>query len=292
MRLKLSYLLLCFSLALFFNNSYAQSTLGIFDGQTDVGSVKPAGTASYDPTLQQYKISGSGQNIWANHDDFHFVWKRIKGDFILTTNAAFIGKGVEMHRKMGWMVRTSLDSDSKHINAVVHGDGLTSLQFRRTNGAGTEEIKSKLTSADVIQLERKGNTYIMSVAHNGETFVTEHVDSLDLGDEVYVGLFVCAHNPNVTESALFHNVRIVVPANGENGYQQHIGSAIHILDLETQNSRIIYQSPESLQAPNWTKDGKSLIYNSNGLLYKYDLATNTPAVLNTGVATNNNNGGK
>jgi TolB protein len=289
MRLKLSYLLLCFSLALFFNKAYAQTTLGIFDGQSDVGSVKPAGTASYDTGLQQYKLSGSGQNIWANHDDFHFVWKRMKGDFILTTNAAFIGKGVEMHRKMGWMVRTSLDSDSKHINAVVHGDGLTSLQFRRAAGAVTEEIKSKLTSADVIQLERKGNTYIMSVARNGETFVTEKVDSLDLGDEVYVGLFVCAHNSNVTESAVFHNVRIVVPANGENGYQLHIGSAIHILDLETQNSKIIYQSPESLQAPNWTKDGKSLIYNCNGLLYKYDLATNTPVVLNTGVAKDNNN---
>ena len=37
------------------------------------------------------------------------------------------------------------------------------------------------------------------------------------------------------------------------------------------------------------KDGKSLIYNSNGLLYKYDLKTNTPQVLNTGVAKDNNN---
>jgi len=61
------------------------------------------------------------------------------------------------------------------------------------------------------------------------------------------------------------------------------------LNLESGNSRIIYQSSQSLQAPNWTRDGKTLIYNSNGLLYKYGLKTNTPQVLNTGVAKNNNN---
>lgn len=267
----------------------AQNAVGIFDGQTDVGNIKLPGSAKYNAAEQQYKITGSGANIWFNHDAFHFVWKLIKGDFILTTRASFLGKGVELHRKMGWMVRTSLDSTSKHINAVVHGDGLTSLQFRRAVGNNTEELKSKITGADIIQLERHGNKYIMSVAHSGETFVTEQVDSLDLGDEVYVGLFVCSHNANVSETAVFNNVRIVVPAGPKNGYGNYIGSDIQILNLETSNSHIIYQSPSSLQAPNWTKDGKYLIYNSNDLLYKFDLKTHTPAVLNTGVAIHNNN---
>ncbi|WP_179413370.1 TolB family protein [Mucilaginibacter sp. E4BP6] len=284
-----SSLLICFLCAVFFNQAVSAQNLGIFDAQTDVGNVKLTGSALYEPGSQQYKVTGSGYNIWFDHDAFHYVYKRIKGDFILTTSAAFLGKGVEMHRKLGWMIRTSLDSNSKHVNAVVHGDGLTSLQFRRTVGAQTEEIKSSITHADVIQIERKGNTYTMSVARNGETFVTEKVDDLDLGDEVYVGLFVCSHNPNVSETAVFNNVRIVVPANGANGYQKYIGSDIQILNLESGNSRIIYQSSQSLQAPNWTKDGKSLIYNSNGLLYKYNLKTNIPQVLNTGIAKNNNN---
>ena len=37
------------------------------------------------------------------------------------------------------------------------------------------------------------------------------------------------------------------------------------------------------------KDGRSLLYNSEGLIYKYNLATNTPAVLNTGAVKHNNN---
>lgn len=279
------------SSAFFNTKSNAQTNqLGIFDNQSDVGMVKHKGNASYDNILQQYHLEGSGTNVWGTHDEFHFVWKRMKGDFILRTNAEFLGKGVEAHRKIGWMVRSSLDTNSKHINAVVHGDGLTSLQFRRTTGGITEEKKSTLTGANVIQLERKGNTYTMSVAHNGETFVAEKLDSLDLGDEVYVGLFIGSHNPDVTEKAVFNNVRIVVPAGKDLvAYKNYLGSSIEILDLSTQNSTIIYQIPGSLQAPNWTKDSKSLIYNRDGLLYNFDLATLTPTVINTGIANHNNN---
>ncbi|WP_439698389.1 hypothetical protein ACFGVS_09190 [Mucilaginibacter sp. AW1-7] len=280
----------CLSCLVFFNKRAQAQGLGIFDNQTDVGINKLPGGGQYDAKTQQYELSGAGQNIWATHDDFHFVWKRMKGDFILRTNAAFIGKGVELHRKVGLMVRSTLDSNSKHINAVVHGDGLTSLQYRKTVSGITEEKKASITAADVIQLERKGNTYTMSVARKGDLFVTEEVSDLDLGDEVYVGIFICSHNADVTEKATFSNVRIIVPAPATLvPYKQYLGSSIELLDVETQNSTIVYQSPRSLQAPNWMKDGKALIYNSDGSLFKFDLKTNTPAQLNTAPAKNNNN---
>ena len=262
---------------------------GIFDAQSEVGNVAKKGSCMYNMQTQEYTIAGSGTNIWANHDEFHFVYKKMNGDFIVRTNAAFIGKGVEAHRKWGWMIRQSLDSSSPHVNAVVHGDGLTSLQFRKTTGATTEEKKSTLTNADVVQLERKGNRYIMSVAHNGETFVADSID-LDLGDDVYVGLFVCSHNPAISETAVFHNVRIVIPAPATLvAYRQYLGSQLEIMDVAAATGKIIYQSPRSFQAPNWMHDGNHLIYNSDGLIYKYDLRKNTTAVLNTGKVTGNNN---
>ncbi len=289
---KLPFVLFVFCAVILFNQkSHAQSgSFGIFDGQSDVGKVKNPGTGEYDAKTQKYHLSGSGTNIWNNHDEFHFAWKKMKGDFILRTTGAFIGKGVEQHRKIGLMIRSTLDSGSMHINAVVHGDGLTSLQYRKTTAGVTEEKKFTLTAADIIQLERKGNTYIMSVARKGDLFVTDSLTDLNLGDDVYAGIFICSHNPNVTEKAVFNNVRIVVPApKNLVTYKQYIGSDIEVLDLETGNSHIIYQSPKSLQAPNWMHDGKHLLYNSDGLLYTFDLKTNTPAVLNTGSAKNNNN---
>src|SRR4030095_6217890 len=143
---------------------FQQNSLGTFTGQNDVGNPVRTGYALYYAQRDQYIIEGGGANIWANRDEFCFVWRRLKGDFILTTNASFIGKGVEPHRKIGWMVRSSLDDDSPHSSAVLHGDGLTSLQFRKTKAGATEEIASKVKAADVLQLERKGNTYRMSVA--------------------------------------------------------------------------------------------------------------------------------
>lgn len=267
-----------------------EEAVGIFDGHTDIGDVVKPGSATYHPETQTYEVAGSGYNIWFDHDEFHFMWKRMKGDFILYTRAAFVGEGVDPHRKVGWMARSTLEGNAPHINAVVHGDGLTALQFRKTKGADTEEVRSDLTGADVIQLERKGNTYIMRVAKFGEPFVTEQVTDLDLGDEVYVGLFVGSHNKDVLEKGIFRDVRITVPASDDLvPYREYIGSRMEILDVENGNREIVYTSPISIQAPNWTPDGKTLIYNSEGHIYTFDLATKEPKVLNTGEVKNNNN---
>lgn len=266
----------------------AQKPVGIFQNHADVGNTRP-GNAHYNTESQEYTIEGSGNNIWFNHDGFHYAYTELTGDFIVRCNAAFIGKGIDPHRKLGWMIRSSLDSTSAAASAAVHGDGLTSLQYRKNNNDSMKEQRATITAADVIQLERKGSTYIMSVARNGNTFIEDSVQ-LNLGDKVYAGLFVCAHNASVKEKAVFYNVRIVIPAPATLvPYREYIGSQLEILDVATGRSRIIYQSPRSFQAPNYMHDGKHLIYNSDGLIYKFDLATNTPSVLNTGSVTRNNN---
>lgn len=289
---RISFLLFCMALLAFINHAaFSQkSALGIFEGHGDIGKGVKPGSATYNPKTQQYEMSGSGYNIWFDHDEFHFMWKRMKGDFILYTRAQFVGKGVDLHRKVGWMVRTNLEGNSPHINAVVHGDGLTSLQLRKTAGANTDEIRSKLTHADVIQLERRGTTYTMRVAKFGEPFVTEQVTDLNLGDDVYVGLFLGSHNKDVVEKGIYSDVRITVPAR-ENfvPYREYIGSNLEILDVTSGKRDIIYTIPNSIQAPNWTPDGKTLLYNSEGMMYAFNLAKRQPKVLNTGNVKNNNN---
>ena len=266
-----------------------QTAIGAFTDQGDIGNPVRTGRATYDAAKQEYTIEGSGTNMWANRDEFHLVWRRLKGNFILTTNAAFAGKGVEPHRKLGGIVRATLDADSPHAVAVVHGDGLTSLQFRKTKSATTEEIVSQVKAADVLQLERHGNTYRMSAARSGDALASEEV-SLDLGDEVYVGLFVCSHNKDVTERAVFSNVRITVPAKDDFvPYRDYIGSNLEVLDIASGKRTIIYTAPDSFQAPNWTRDGRALIFNRNGRLYRFDLTTKTPIAIDSGFAVNNNN---
>lgn len=267
-----------------------ENALGLFEQQTDVGTVSWPGSCIYDAEHQAYTVAGAGANIWHAHDDFHYVWKRITGNFIVSAQVQFVGAGVEPHRKLGWMVRTSLDPASANMNAGVHGDGLTSLQFRRAEGAPTEEVQFAITGPDVIQLERKGDMYAMSVAHFGDPLVAKQVADIVLGDDVYVGLYVCSHNDAVSEQAIFRNVRVVVPAKDDFvPYKDFLGSNLEILDVESGHRQIIYHSPEVFEAPNWTPDGNALIYNSNGHLYRFDLSTKTPVMIDTGFATRNNN---
>ena len=267
-----------------------EPSLGVFDGHGDVGRTRNPGSVVYDAVHEVYTIAGSGANMWADRDDFHFLWKRLRGNFILTARAQFGGAGVEPHRKLGWTVRSTLATGAPHVTAAVHGDGLAALQFRRTAGGLTEEVRSPVAAPDVIQLERAGDRYTLSVGRLGDTLAAVRVADVALGDDVYVGLFVCAHNDSVVEQATFRDVRITVPAPaGFVPYRDYIGSNLEILDIATGDRTIVYRSPESLQAPNWTKDGTALIYNSGGLLYRFDLAGRRPVAVNTGFATSNNN---
>ena len=127
----------------------AQANLDIFEGHSDVGTATKPGFSVYISQTSQYIISGAGYNVWGDHDEFQYCWKKMSGDFILYTKAEFLGTWVDYHRKVGWMIRKSLDGNSAHVNAVVHGDGLTSLQFRRSAGAQTEEHKLKMTKANI-----------------------------------------------------------------------------------------------------------------------------------------------
>ena len=267
-----------------------EPSLGVFDGHGDVGRTRHPGSVAYDAVREVYTIAGAGANMWAAHDDFHFVWKQLQGNFILTARAQFTGAGVEPHRKLGWTVRSTRATDAPHVTAAVHGDGLVALQFRRTAGGLTEEVRSPVTAPDVIQLERAGNRYTLSVARFGDTLATVSVADLTLGDQVYVGLFVCAHTDSVVEQAAFRDVRITVPARADFvPYRDYLGSNVEILDVATGDRTILYRSPTSLQAPNWTRDGRALIYNSQGLLYRFDLTDRRPVGVNTGFATSNNN---
>jgi sugar lactone lactonase YvrE len=264
--------------------------LGDFDGHGDVGAPRRPGAATYDVKRHEYVIAAGGANMWGGRDEMHLVWKRLTGDFVLTARARLLGRGGAPHRKLGWTARASLAPDAPHVTAAVHGDGLAALQFRRAAGAETEERRAPVAAPDVVQLERRGGVWLMSVARSGDTLTTERVTDVPLGDTVYVGLFVCAHDSAAVERGTFGNVRITIPARpGLVPYREYLGAVLEVMDVASGDRTVLHRSPEPLQAPNWTRDGRALVYNERGRMYRFDLATRTPSVIETGFADNNNN---
>jgi len=186
----------------------AQNAIGIFENHTDIGPVIYKGSANYDNAAKVYILMGSGENIWFKKDELHFAYKRIKGDFILSTQPNLVGKGTDLHRKSGWMVRASTDTSAAMVCLTVHGDGLTAFQYRKKNGMNIEEIKIPIMGAEILQLERRGRNYFISVSKLSTPFWTVEVPDFDFPEELLVGLFICSHNKNVVEQSTFTNTRV------------------------------------------------------------------------------------
>ena len=201
-------LYLTFGLLISFIALKAQNPVGTFENHADIGPVINKGTAIYDAAARKYILTGSGNNMWFKRDEFHFAWKKLKGDFIITTQPTLIGNGGDAHKKAGIIARAGVDTSSAMVCLTVHLDGLTAFQFRKKNSINTEEIKIPMMGADILQLERRGRSYFVSVAKLGQPFWSVEVPDIDFPEELMVGLFICSHNPNVIEQATFINTRI------------------------------------------------------------------------------------
>jgi hypothetical protein len=70
-------------------SSLSKINLGQFEDQTDIGPVKRPGMCDYEVAEQVYSITGAGANIRGEQDAFHFVWKIMRGNFIVTMRAEF-----------------------------------------------------------------------------------------------------------------------------------------------------------------------------------------------------------
>ena len=135
--------------------------------------------------------------MWFGRDQFYFVWKHLKGDFILRARAEFVGKGADAHRKLGWMVRPTLDADAPYADTAEHGDGLTSLQFRTGEGSDhrADHIAHHQRQRAPIRAEGEQLYFLGRALRRAVCEPT--LTNLDLGEEVYAGLFLCAHRGSV-----------------------------------------------------------------------------------------------
>jgi len=283
----------------------AQNSVGIFENSADIGSPKTAGSASYDAGTQSYTIKGGGSNIWFNRDEFHFLYSRLKGDFILTADFAFTGdtSGAVGHRKIGWMIRGSTDEGAASANACKHIDGLVVLQWRPYHGMYMRDPEEELfypkRGGQTIQLSRIGRTITMKIAHPGEPLqLVGSYETETLAGDVLAGLYICAHDSNTLATAKVWNVRIDKPVlhpwssnphAAQSQVRQTLGSRLEIIDLADNSRRVIHESKGRFEAPNWMPDGNKLLFNEGGSLYTISTEGGAPDRLNTGEAGRINN---
>src|SRR5580698_4260581 len=197
--------------------------IGIFEGQSDIGSALVLGSASYDAASGQYTINSAGYNVWYTRDEFRYLWKKMSGDVSLAADITFPDAKGFGDRKAVLIIRQDLEDDSKEAIAALHGAGMIQLaqraekdvrvkdmEFRiggrgRPGGASPDSLVN--VSARRIGIEKHGDSFALFVGLEGEPMhqfgppITLHIDG-----PFYVGIGFCSHLPDKSDTAVLSNV--------------------------------------------------------------------------------------
>jgi TolB protein len=259
-----------------------------FTNHTDIGAPARRGDVQWNDATRTYTISGGGENMWFTNDSFHFVWKKISGDVTLRTDVALLGTGGNPHRKACLMIRQSLDAHSAYADVALHGDGLTSLQYRDAAGGLTHEIQANTPAPRRLGIEKRGDYVSMSLG--GEDGVLRPAGAsirVTFQEPFYVGFAVCAHDANALERAAFANVELGSP--GRTTTNQTLLSSLETVTISSTDRRVVYCTTNRIEAPNWARDGSSFFFNSKGRIFRLPVTGGEPQPIETGLATRCNN---
>ncbi len=292
MKHLIKHFVVCLSLVVLLQArcTYSQKpSLGLFEEHCDIGEVIKPGYVKYDAAQKSYLIAGSGENMWFNNDAFHFLWKKASGDISLAADIRWIDTGGNPHRKACLIIRQSLEPDSPYADAVIHGDGLTSLQYRQVRGGPTREIQSNVTAPYRIRIEKEGDYVFMSIAHENETLRSAGGSfKIKFNEPFYIGLGVCAHDNTVLEKAVFSNIELKAgKLNSVKGTLPE--STLETVAITSKDRRVVYHIQDHIEAPNWSRDEKYFLFNRGGKIYKLPIDGGKPQIIDTAFATRCNN---
>jgi TolB protein len=239
--------------------------VGVFTQVGDVGTVARPVEARFDSLLGAYVIGAGGANVWGAEDAFGFASKEARGDLALAARIEWQGKSAQPHRKAGVMFRQSLDADAVYADVVVHGNGLTSLQYRDVKGGPTREIQCAQGAPSAVRLEKRGDYVQVSLQNVSGGFDRSGCTiRLPLRGAFQAGLMVCAHDEAGFEVAHFKHVQLgePLPRREEPLY------AIELVPLDSLDRRIVFRSATRLEAPSFTANGEAICYRDDRRLYR------------------------
>jgi hypothetical protein len=197
--------------------------IGIFEGQSDIGSAVVPGSASFDANTKQYTINSAGYNIWYTRDEFRYLWKKMSGDVSLAADIAYPSQNGYEDRKAVLVIRQDLDDDSKEAMVALHGGGLIHIAHRPDKGARVKDVEYRIGArgrpegkspdslvtimAKRIGIEKRGKEFALFVSLEGEPMHQFGPPiTLEMKEPFYIGIGFCSHLPATVDTAVLSNV--------------------------------------------------------------------------------------
>ena len=259
---------------------------GVFEGNNDIGDVLIKGSVTFDSLRSSYTIEGGGENMWYARDAFHYVWKKASHDVAISADVSFLGTGGDAHKKAGLIIRQNLDPDAPYADAVIHGDGLTSLQYREVKGGPTREVQSNSRAPKKIKIQKEGSYVFMSIAPEGDDLHSSGGSfRIKFEEPFLIGLGVCAHNNKVSEKAIFSHVEIIAGSQTDSG-NSWTESTLETIAIDSKDRKAVYTTTGFIEGAFWFKGSDSLFFSSKGQLYTIRKGGGTPKLFNTDTLKN------
>jgi hypothetical protein len=197
--------------------------IGLFEGQSDIGSALVPGSASYDAATGQYTINSAGYNVWYTRDEFRYLWKKMSGDVSLAADITFPDPKGFGDRKAVLIIRQDLEDDSKEAISALHGAGMIQLAQRAEKNVRVKDMEFRVGGrgrpggaspdslvpvfAKRIGIEKQGDSFALFVSLEGEPMhqfgppIQLHIDG-----PFYVGIGFCSHLPDTSDTAVLSHV--------------------------------------------------------------------------------------
>ncbi|MEI6493929.1 MAG: hypothetical protein WCO94_15375, partial [Verrucomicrobiota bacterium] len=198
--------------------------VGVFTGSRDIGDPRTHGKSTAagknsdargvrnGDANTTYRISGAGEDIWMQRDQFHFAYLPVEGDTSITARLSKF-EGVKSGGKAALMFRSSLDPASAYVLLFANSDGGISWEYRWGQAAGAGNHGNMKADLPIwLRITRSGNTFTAYTSTDGRQW--SQMDT-PLGIEAkplaYVGLAVCSNQPDRAATATFDQVTVCSP---------------------------------------------------------------------------------
>lgn len=256
----------------------------------DIGSVAVAGGASY--ANNAFRIKGT-LDIWNTSDGFHYVYQPLIGDGQIVARVTGV-ENTNPHAKAGVMIRETLAADARHATMVVTPvDGVQFLR-RYADGGLTTPTNPQINKGRLpywVKMVRKGHEFSGYESTDGNAWVLTGRDTLQISNTAYIGLVASSHQQTVLNTSTLDSVAITKTPQ-QSSPASAVTSHVTIISVDGKTKGVIFSAPRLFEAPNWSPDGKYLVLNSEGKLWRLPVAGGElqPIPLGSVARVNNDHG--
>jgi len=179
----------------------------------DIDTPALTGTA-YDSDGGIFTLSASGSGISGSEDQFHYAYRSLCGDGVITARVA-TQQDTADGAQAGVMIRASTDDWAAQAMMVITPGHGAAFQFRTSTDLNSVNSNTSGPTAPYwVRLVRSGNTITGFTAPDGATWTQQGAANIPMsGAAVLMGLVVASTDPQTLCTATFDHISVLAAQN-------------------------------------------------------------------------------